>query len=268
MLKRAQSVAVGTVVVLALVLLNLPAGAAGRVKLAVGSLFLPLFGLAGAGQSFVDRASFSLLTRDTLIAEMERLRKENGDLSITAAQARDLLGENNRLRAALGWTNRVPWKTRLTRVIAREPSSFWRGATVDFGTTDGARLQLPVVTRDGLVGRIRAVAPSQSQIALIGDPECGVSVIVAETRDLGILQEARSATAGDGTVTIRLLQNSPAVLAGHHVLTSGLGGVFPRGITVGEIVDTRQVEGGLYTEARVRLAANLNRLEEVFILMP
>jgi rod shape-determining protein MreC len=268
LLKRAPTVAACTVVVLALVLLNLPAGAAGRVKLAFGSLFLPIFGLTGAAQSFVDRASYSLLTRDTLISEIERLKKETDTLQLTAAQARDLLAENNRLRAAVGWTNRVPWKARLTRVIAREPTAFWRGATLDFGAGDGARIQLPVITRDGLVGRIRAVTASQSQVALLGDPECGVSIIIQETRDLGILQDVRSAAAGDGMVTIRLLQSAPQVLAGHHVLTSGLGGVFPRGITVGEIVDTRQVDGGLYTEARVRLAANLNRLEEVFVLLP
>lgn len=257
-----------TVLVLALVLLNLPAGAAGRVKLAVSSLFLPMFGLAGASQSFVDRASYSLLTRDTLIAEVERLKKENGSLLLTAAQAQDLFAENARLRAAVGWTNRIPWKARLTRVIAREPTSFWRGATLDFGSSDGARIQLPVLTRDGLVGRIRAVTATQSQVALLGDPECGVSIVVRETRDLGILQDARTSNAGDGMITVRLLQSSPGVLAGHHVVTSGLGGVFPSGIPVGEIVDTRQIDGGLYTEARVRLGASFNRLEEVYVLMP
>ena len=65
---------------------------------------------------------------------------------------------------------------------------------------------------------------------------------------------------------LRTLQHSPGILAGHTVVTSGLGGVFPPGIPVGQVVDTRPAEGGLYTEARVRLAARLNRLEEVWIL--
>ena len=126
----------------------------------------------------------------------------------------------------------------------------------------------PVLTGEGLVGRIRAVELTQSKVALIGDPECGVSVIVNETRDNAVIQEARSAAVGDGFVTLRTLQNSPTILAGHHVVTSGLGGVFPRGIPVGEILDTRSVDGGLYTEARLKLAANLNRLEEVWTLTP
>jgi len=64
------------------------------------------------------------------------------------------------------------------------------------------------------------------------------------------------------------LQNSPAIMTGQQVLTSGLGGVFPKGIPIGTIADSRTVEGGLYTEARLRLAANLNRLEEVWVLTP
>jgi rod shape-determining protein MreC len=266
--KRAHYVALGTVTVLLLVLLNLPPNTAGRFKLAVSGLFLPLFGLAGSGQSFVDRASYGLLTRDTLIGEVERLRKENEQLRLANAQARDTLAENARLRAALNWAPRTPWKLHGAHVIAREPTTFWRVVTIGYGSRDGAQVNQPVLTSEGLVGRIRSVEPTQSKVALIGDPECGVSVIISETRDNAVIQEARSAAVGDGFVVLRTLQNSPGILAGHAVVTSGLGGVFPKGIPVGQIVDTRSVDGGLYTEARVKLAANLNRLEEVWVLTP
>lgn len=268
MFRRAYYVALGTVAVLVLVLLNLPPLTAGRIKLAVGGLFLPLFGLAGSGQAFVDRASYSLLTRATLIGELERVRKENEQLHLAHPQAQDALAENARLRAALGWLPRAPWKLRAARVIGREPTTFWRGLIIDYGSRDGAQVNQPVLTSEGLVGRIRAVALTQSKVALIGDPECGVSVIVHETRDNAVIQEARSAAVGDGFVTLRMLQNSPNILPGHRVVTSGLGGVFPRGIPVGQIVDTRVMDGGLYTEARLKLAANLNRLEEVWTLTP
>lgn len=268
MFKRAHYVALGTLGVLLLLLLNLPPNAAARLRLAVGGLFLPLFGLVGSAQSFVDRASYSLLTRDTLISEVEKLRKENAQLRLSVAQAGDALGENARLRAALGWAPRAPWKLHAAHVIGREAPTFWRSVTLDYGSRDGAQVNQPVITVEGLVGRLRAVGPTRSEVALIGDPECGVSVIVAETRDNAVIQEARSAAVGEGYVTMKTLQNSPGILSGHNVVTSGLGGVFPKGIPVGQVVDTRSVDGGLYTEARVRLAANLNRLEEVWVLTP
>jgi len=267
-LKRAHYWVLGAVVTLTLLLLNLPPVAAGRLRTGIRSLFLPLFGVTGAGQSFVDRASFGTLTRASLISEIERLRQTNQWLQASADQGRDALAENTRLRAMIGWQPRTPWKLRAARVIAREPSTWWRTATIDFGSRDGARPNQPVLTSSGLVGRIREVEPTQSQVALIGDPDCGVSVLISETRDPGILQESRAAPDPEGMVTLRTLQRSPSAMAGHHVVTSGLGGVFPQGIPVGEVVDTRSVDGGLYTEARIRLGSNLNQLEEVWVLMP
>ena len=63
-------------------------------------------------------------------------------------------------------------------------------------------------------------------------------------------------------------QQTPGVLAGHAVLTSGEGGIFPKGLMVGTVMDARPARSGLYTSARVRLGANLNRLEEVWVLAP
>lgn len=266
-LKRLHYWVLGLVLVLTLVLLNLPPSAAGRLKTAIAALFIPLFGLTGSAQSFVDRASYAPLTRSTLIRELERVQAENRQLQISQAQARQALDENARLRALLGWQPRATWTLRAAHVVGREPTTWWRNVTVDFGARDGARVGQPVLTSAGLVGRIREVAPMYSSVALIGDPECGVSVLIQETRDQGLIQEARTAPSGDGMVLLKTLQHSPATMAGQTVVTSGLGGVFPPGIPVGQIVDSRSVDGGLFTEARVRLAANLNRLEEVWILI-
>lgn len=253
---------------LCLVLLNLPPVAAGRIKLGFSTVFLPLFGLAGAGQTFVDQASFASINRTTLIAEIERLRKENDQLQFSADQGREAISENTRLRALLGWQPRSPWKLRAATVIAREPTTWWRTISIDYGSRDGARTNQPVLTNSGLVGRIREVGLTHSQVALIGDPDCGVSAVVSESRDTGIIQESRAAPDGEGLVILRTLQRSPSTMPGHRVVTSGLGGVFPSGIPVGQIVDTRSVEGGLYTEARVRLAANLGQLEEIWVMTP
>jgi rod shape-determining protein MreC len=258
----------GAALALALVLLNLPPTAADRLKLAVSTLFLPLFGLNRSIQAVADDASYGLLTRSTLIREVERLQRENQQLKLAAAQTADALAENTRLRAILGWQGRSTWKGRAARVIGREPTTWWRSVLIDFGSLQGAQVNQTVMTPDGLVGRIRSVQPTFSQVALIGDPECGVSVVINETREPGTILEARSATLGDGMVTLRTLQHSVTAMAGQSVTTLGNGGVFPKGIPVGQIIDTRSVDGGLSTEARLKLGAQLNRLEEVWVLTP
>jgi rod shape-determining protein MreC len=265
--KRAQYLALGTVLLLVLTLLNLPAGAAGRLKLALGGLFLPLFGVAGSAGSFVDRASYQALPRGALIRQLQRLEQENAALRLAVQQGQDAQAENQRLRAQLGAVPRGAWKLRLARVVGREPTTWWRTIEVDFGRRDGAQENQPVLTADGLVGRISVVQHERSQVALIGDPACGVAAVVHETRDHGVIKGPQS-TAEAGLVELTMLQNSPQVMAGQQVLTSGLGGVFPRGLPVGRIRDTRPAEGGLYTTARVTLGANLNRLDEVWVLLP
>ena len=258
----------GVAMAVALVLLNLPPTAADRLKAGVSALFIPLFGLNRSTQAIAGSASYSLLTRSTLIREVERLRRENYQLKLSAAQASDTLAENTRLRAAIGWQSRSPWKGRAARVIGREPTTWWRSVLIDYGSLHGAQTNQTVITPEGLVGRIRSVQPAFSQVALIGDPECGVSVVINETREPGTIQESRTVSVGDGLVTMRTLQHSPTAMAGQSVSTLGNGGIFPKGIPVGQIVDTRSVDGGLSTELRIRLGAPLNRLEEVWVLTP
>lgn len=267
MLKRYQSILLTVSVLLVLLLLNLPAGAASRLKLAIGGVFLPLFGASASVASFVDRASYELLPRRTLITELRRLEDENNRLRIAASQGEDAIAENNRLRTQFGLLPRGPWKPRPARVVGRDPSTWWRTLLIDCGSRDGVQVNQTVLTADGLVGRIALVGYSHSQVALIGDATCGVAVLVAETRDQGIIKGPQS-TVDSGHVDLSTFQNSPNILAGQTVITSGEGGIFPKGLRVGKIIDTRTENAGLFTTARVRLAANFNRLEEVWVLQP
>ena len=265
MFKRAQMFVLATVTVLALTLLNLPPSVAARLKLACGAVFLPLFGLARGGASFMDHASYASLPRSALIAEVERLREENDQLKLEGIHAAEALAENVRLRSQLGAAPRGPWNRRMARVVAREPSAWWRSVTIDYGTRDGAAVSQPVVTKDGLVGRISMAGYSHSQVALVGDADCGVAALVVETRDNGFIKGGQS-TLDAGLVEWTAMVHSPRILAGQSIVTSGLGGIFPKNIPVGQVLDTRTERSGVTTTARIKLAANLDRLEEVFVL--
>ena len=105
----------------------------------------------------------------------------------------------------------------------------------------------------------------RSQVLLLGDPDCKVAALVNETRDMGVV--GAGGPFDSSLTTMSYLPKDANLKAGQSVVTSGLGGIFPKGIPVGKIVDSRQVEYGLYTEARVKLAANLSALEDVWVLM-
>ena len=267
--KRAHYAALGAVALLTVVLLNLPPGAAARLKLALGGVFLPLFGLAGSSASFVDRASWNLLPRKVALAEIQRLERENQQLRLAAREAADMLAENQRLRQQLGWLPRSGWAGRLkpARVVGRDPTTWWRTCTIDIGTRDGVRAKLPVLTCEGLIGQTGLTTETQTQVLLIGDPGCGVSITVLnESRDQGFINGAQTSVLDDSLVSVNFLQINRRILAGQPVVTSGLGPVFPPGIPVGTVLDTR-IEDGLFTQARLRLAANIGRIEEVWVML-
>ena len=267
MLKRSPYIGLGLVTVFALVILNLPARTSARLKLALGSLFLPLFGLVGFSQQAAGKAAISLTPRSELERQVETLSRENQQLRLQALQTAETLRENDRLRALLGWKQRHPqWNLKLAHVILRDPANWWRTVTIDLGSRDGVRENQPVLGNDGLVGRIRTVRLTNAQVVLLGDPNCSVSArIKNETRDAGIVGVGGAFDAS--LVQLNYLPRHANVKPGQEVVTSDEGGLFPTGIPIGRIMDSRAAEFGLYTEARVKLAANLSGLEEVWVML-
>lgn len=269
MLKRSHHLSLGLMVLLTLLLLNLPGPTAARLKLAIGSLFLPLFGLAASSQQLSAQAVDLALPRRELIRQNERLRRQNQELELRLLQAAEIARENERLRQLLGWQKTVPWQVKPANVVLRDPANWWRTIQIDLGRRDGVRENLPVLTCDGLLGRVSAVSFDRAQVVLLGDPNCRVAVVVENpARDQGILLAEAPGPLDGSLVTLGYLSRSAALQPGQRVSTSGLGGIFPKGIPVGQIVDVRPVESGLYLQARVQLAARLGALEHVWVLFP
>jgi rod shape-determining protein MreC len=268
MFKKAQYVALGSVVLLTLVVLNLPGGFAARLKHGIGGLYLPLFGLANSAQTVAHQGAAALVPRSELLQQNENLHRENQELRLQLFRANEIARENARLRQLLAWQKLTPWKLKLANVVLAEPANWWRTVQIDLGLRDGLRENLPVLTPDGLVGRVASVSLTRSQVALIGDPACGVSAVVDNAaRDLGVIKSG-AAMLDPSLLLLNYLSRNAVVKPGQNVFTSGQGGVFPKGIPIGKIVDSRPVEFGLYTEAQVKLAANLGALEEVWVLFP
>lgn len=266
MFKRSHYIALSVVLVLVLILLNLPSHTTARLKVAIGSLFLPLFGLANSSDQIANKAGDAITTRSELLKENATLQRRNQELQMEDLQAQETARENARLHQLLGWKQTRPWKMKLAKVVLRDPANWWRTVQIDKGRLDGVSNNLPVMTMDGLVGRISAVGPATATVVLIGDRDCKVSAEVAETRDTGVI--GSTDPLDNSLVALGFLSKNAKLIPGQTVVTSGLGGIFPAGIPVGKIADSRPVDYGLYTEARVKLAANLGALDEVWVLFP
>jgi rod shape-determining protein MreC len=139
---------------------------------------------------------------------------------------------------------------------------------IDVGQQDGVINDLPVLTMDGmLVGRTRQVGSRSSQVVLVGDCEVSALVDDGKARDFGVIASGAGNVLDASLVDLTYVNRPTASKPGQPVYTSGLGGIFPRGILIGHIVDTNNVGFGLYTEARVKLGANLDSLEEVWVVL-
>jgi rod shape-determining protein MreC len=265
MLTRQYYIALGLVFSLVVVILAVPAPWSAQLKTVVGGFFLPLFGLAALSQSAAESSEPYLLPKRAVAAELQKLRQENERLRIQQMQMEQVLKENQQLRQAVEWQKQVSWEPKLGRVIMRDPATWWRTVQINLGARDGVKANMPVLTSAGLVGRISHAGYSSSQVVLLGDPNCQVSAEVEETRDHGVIISGAS-LLDPSIVVLSHLNRQSSLRPGQRVVTSGLGEIFPRGIRIGDVLDVTSVGYGIYMEARIKLAADLNQLDHVWVL--
>jgi rod shape-determining protein MreC len=185
--------------------------------------------------------------------EIEKLRLERVRLVDDAEQAR-------RLQALLGFKEQYISKTTAAQVIGSSGSEQSRSIFIDKGSSQGLDKDMPVITADGVIGRVLKVYPSVSQVLLINDQTSGVGAILEQSRLQGIL---RGTPAGE--VILEKVMSDETVQPGEKVLTSGGDQIFPKGLPIGTV---SKVSAGpeVFLNIRVRPATNLSKLEEVLVI--
>ncbi len=268
---RSQQTAVGALLLTVFLLLLLPETARAKLKSAIGGLFLPVIGVSTAGQSMVNSLGQAAATELGISSENQALGQAvqaelaGSELKLENAQLR---AENQRLREAVEWELRIPWKSKLTQIVGRDSFNWWRRIKLNLGSEQGIRFNQPVISPGGeLVGRISEVGPKTSWAVLVGDPNCRFSALIKESRNQGGIVAPRQFSSDFRVVELTYLPNDVDVRPGQMVVTSGLGGAFPKEIPVGQVQDSWLSKDGLYIEARIKLHADLNQLEEVRVLI-
>jgi len=185
--------------------------------------------------------------------QIEQLRLEQVRLKQDAEQAR-------RLQSLLGFKEQFIGATKAAQVIGSSGSEQSRLVYIDRGSNDGIKNEMPVITADGVVGKVLSVIDgSTSQVLLINDQQSGVGAILEQSRLQGVLKGRAS-----GELVIDKIMTDEEVKPGDRILTSGGDRIFPKGLPVGTVA--KITKGPEFLQVTVKPSATLTRLEEVLVI--
>lgn len=194
--------------------------------------------------------------------ELEQLRSQNAELRARLADLEEARQENERLRRIVAFVEERRLSQLGARVIGR-PTSSWEGSIViDRGSVDGVQAGMPVLAPQGLVGQIETVSRHASTVRLITDERSGVAAMIQRTRALGVVRGSI-----DRVLTMEYVEKSKAPVVGDVVITSGLGGVYPKGLVVGDVIQVDARRADLYPRIVLRSRVPIDELEEVVVLL-
>jgi rod shape-determining protein MreC len=190
------------------------------------------------------------------------LENEVSNLQTQVIQLQQQLREADVMYALLDFARGRPQNEYVASgVIGRDPSPFLRYIYIDHGSDDGLRHGMPVVTEQGLVGRVDAVTASGARVQLITDPNSSVNV-----RLQSIQVDAIVTGSVTGDISLGFVPQDVNLQPGDLILTSGLGGIYPSDIVVGQVISVRKLETELFQTASVQPVVDFSSLRAVLVI--
>jgi rod shape-determining protein MreC len=225
------------------------------------TLQAPIIALSSGIRNGISRAWRNYVWTVGARAENERLQKTVRQLMILNNSYEQSMRETVRLRRLLSVNESLPYKSVGARVVARTPSFLSNLININRGSDDGIRVDAAVLSGDGIVGRTIIVTKHQSQVQLITNPDASIGALIERTRTPGVLKGS-----GDMLLDMNYVDNTEQVNVGDIVLSSGLDGIYPKGLPIGKVVDSYKGKG-VFRTIRVEPRMDLIRLEEVSVLL-
>jgi len=193
--------------------------------------------------------------------ENERLQQEIKRYIALNAEYREAEATNVRLNQLLDLAQNFDEPVLTANVIGRDPALWFKTMTIDKGISAGVQKGMPVVTVEGVVGQVINVSPRYAKILLATDPNSAVDAIVQSSRALGIIK-------GDGQgYRLDYVLKDSIVNKDDLVVTSGMSGVFPKGLLIGKVVDVGKDRRGMFHTITVRPAVDFRELEYVTVIL-
>ncbi|HDG68261.1 MAG TPA: rod shape-determining protein MreC [candidate division Zixibacteria bacterium] len=201
------------------------------------------------------------ILRDNL-AKLIRAERELARAKLEIQSLTEAKIENQRLRRLLEFKENTDYDLVLAEVVGRKVGRFPSTVVIDRGSADGVARGMPVITPDGVVGKIKSAGVNSSVVQILLDPSIRISAIDQRSRVNGIVRSP------DGVhLVMEQVPVGEDVAPGDRIVTSGYGGVFPPGLLIGYVSEVSEPEGSMFKKIEVQPAAKLNRFEEVFVLV-
>jgi len=194
-------------------------------------------------------------------SENERLRKRIQSLEIERQRLLEAEATNRQLKALLDFRSRIPAGAITGSIIANSANSWFQSCMIDKGSSEGVRKGMAVVTPLGVVGQVVGVTPHAAKVLLLTDPNSGIDVLVQRTRSRGIVSGSL-----DSGIVLKYVKRSEDIQEGDRLITSGIDGVFPKGMMVGTVIRVRKQHIGLFQFIEVLPAVQTERIEDVLVV--
>ncbi len=248
-----------------LLMVLLPDGCTARLKGLFKDVITPVqTGFLGGTRSL--KAGVDTMRGFGGLAEENRLLK--GELVRLQAEARltkNVETENLKLRQLLGFHERKINDLIPAEIAARSINGWWQSVRIAKGTANGVESNRAVISPDGLVGRTAEVSAHTAEVLLLSDPACKVSARVSRTGSFGLVTGQGVNLKGYPVARMKFIHKDMPIRVGDDVVTSGLGGVFPKDVLIGRIEQIWTEEAGLYQVAELLPQAVINLTDVVFV---
>lgn len=200
-------------------------------------------------------------------AENEQLRQRVTQLETEANQVSATKAENERLKALLDFKKNSQYQAVTAQVISRDPTAWFNAVVINAGSSSGIEVGMPVVTPDGIVGRVVATSPWTSQVMLITDERAAAGAVVGQLDTSNALGAIRGLGSDKGLVEMRYVSGLEEVKVGDVVMTTGQDKIYPPGLKIGEVIGVVQGSANMPHTIHIKPGARINSLSELAVLI-
>jgi len=232
-----------------------------RVKSKIINISYPIVKISNSITNKISRTINNFADIFDALEENKKLKKKIANITQDKNKIKEIIEENKRLKKIVDLGDSIEYETIICRIIGRDASNWFRTLILNKGTESGIRSDMPVISLGAVIGRVINYNKNTSTVLLITDTNSSIGGLIQNTRIAGLVEGN-----GSSDCDFNYISKQADINIGDNVITSGLGNIFPKGFIIGKIIKIKNDSQDLYKIATVKLATNINRIEEVIVI--